>query len=187
MLGLSRFFRGFARSVLCLGLLVPLKAPTRNSPDKVRDTIWLQFFLRLFQEKNPEGPTIKKLWSRSKFAISIEIFDLTRKFQSRRLDFPTKNRAAVGGSLENFILARNFQSRSKSRDFFDLWALWETSPLRFGWRQGLSRRKIYVFFCQRSPAFCAQNLGKNRLISSAKFKNRLKIGQNSTQIRPKID
>ena len=30
---------------------------------------------------------------------------------------PTKNRAAVGGSLENFILDRNFQSRSKSRIF----------------------------------------------------------------------
>ena len=65
----------------------------------------------------PEGPTIKKIWSRSKFLISIEILDLARKFQSRRLDFPTKNRAAVGGSLENFILARNFQSRSKSRIF----------------------------------------------------------------------
>ena len=65
----------------------------------------------------PEGPTIKIIWSRSKFPISIEIFDLARKFQSRRLEFPTKNRAAVGGSLENFILARNFQSRSKSRIF----------------------------------------------------------------------
>ena len=31
--------------------------------------------------------------------------------------FPHKNRAAVGGSLENFILDRNFQSRSKSRIF----------------------------------------------------------------------
>ena len=39
--------------------------------------------------------------------------------------FPPKNRAAVGGSLENFILDQNFQSRSKSRFFFDLWALWE--------------------------------------------------------------
>ena len=65
----------------------------------------------------PEGPTIKKKLIRSKFLIPIEIFDLARKFQSRRLDFPTKNRAAVGGSLENFILARNFQSRSKSRMF----------------------------------------------------------------------
>ena len=58
-----------------------------------------------------------KKFDRSKFLISIEIFDLDRKFQSRRLDFPTKNRAAVGGSLENFIPARNFQSRSKSRIF----------------------------------------------------------------------
>ena len=52
--------------------------------------------------------------SSSRFSFSIEIFDLARNVQSRRLDFPTKNRAAVGGSLENFILARNFQSRSKS-------------------------------------------------------------------------
>ena len=65
----------------------------------------------------PRGPNDQKNWSRSNFLISIEIFDLARKFQSRRLDFPTKNRAAVGGSLENFILARNFQSRSKSRIF----------------------------------------------------------------------
>ena len=55
----------------------------------------------------PEGPTIEKIRSRSKCSISIEIFNLARKYQSRRLDFPPqKNRAAVGGSLENFILAR---------------------------------------------------------------------------------
>ena len=65
----------------------------------------------------PEGPTIQKIQSRSKISISIEIFNIARKFQSRRLEFPTKNTAAVGGSLENFILARNFQSRSKSRIF----------------------------------------------------------------------
>ena len=65
----------------------------------------------------PEGPTIKKNKSRSKFSISIEIFKVDRKFQSRRRKFPTKNRAAVGGSLENFILTRNLQSRSKSRFF----------------------------------------------------------------------
>ena len=69
------------------------------------------------ERRFPEGPTIKKIQSRSKFSISIKIFDLARKFQSRRLEFPAKNRAAVGGSLENFILARNFQSRSKSRIF----------------------------------------------------------------------
>ena len=65
----------------------------------------------------PEGPTIKKIQSRSKFSISIEIFNLARRFQSRRLDFPTKHRAAVGGTLGNFILARNVQSHSKSRIF----------------------------------------------------------------------
>ena len=64
---------------------------------------------------DPRGPNDKKIQSRSKFSISIEILNLARTCQSRRLEFPTKNRAAVGGSLENFILARNFQSRSKSR------------------------------------------------------------------------
>ena len=67
--------------------------------------------------KTPEGPTIKKIWYRSKFSISIEICDLARNFQSRHRDFPTKKRAAVGGLLEIFILDRNFQSRSKSRIF----------------------------------------------------------------------
>ena len=38
----------------------------------------------------PEGPTIKKTQSCSKFSISIEFFNLARKFQSRRLDFPGK-------------------------------------------------------------------------------------------------
>ena len=47
----------------------------------------------------------KKIRSPSKFSISIEMFNLAREFQSRRFEFPTKNRAAVGGSLENFILA----------------------------------------------------------------------------------
>ena len=60
-----------------------------------------------------EGLTIKTISS------------LARNFQSRSKisistsnRFPHKNRAAVGGSLEKFILARNFQSRSKSRLFF---------------------------------------------------------------------
>ena len=53
------------------------------------------------------GPTSKKLQSRSKFSISIKIFNLARNFQSRRLDFPTKIGAAVGW------LARKFHSRSK--------------------------------------------------------------------------
>ena len=46
--------------------------------------------------------------------ISIEIFDLDRKFQSRRLDFPTKKkgprwtaRSKISFSLEIFNLARN--------------------------------------------------------------------------------
>ena len=63
----------------------------------------------LYESSDPEGPTIKKIQSRSKFSISIEIFNLARKFLSRRLDFPTKNRASVGGSLEIFNLARNLE------------------------------------------------------------------------------
>ena len=59
--------------------------------------------------KLPRGPNDQK------HSISIDIFNLARNLQSRRLDFPTKNRAAVGGLLENFIPARNFQSRLKSR------------------------------------------------------------------------
>ena len=83
----------------------------------------------------PNGPTIKKIQSRSKFSISIEIFNLDRKFQSRHLDLPTKNRAAVGGSLENSILARNFQSRSRSRIFLifgpsGFGATWKMSNFR---------------------------------------------------------
>ena len=62
---------------------------------------------RLFQDvfQTPRGPTIKK-------------FKLARKLQSRRLEFPTKNRATVGGSRDNCILARNFQSRSNLVFFF---------------------------------------------------------------------
>ena len=56
---------------------------------------------------------------RSKFLIPLENFNLDVSIS------PTKNGATVGGSLENFILARNF--RSKSLSFFDLWALWELS------------------------------------------------------------
>ena len=47
----------------------------------------------------------------AKFLISLENVNLDVSIS------PQKNRAAVGGSLENFILDRNFQSRSKSRNF----------------------------------------------------------------------
>ena len=56
---------------------------------------------------DPRGPSNQKIKSRSKLSISIKILNLARKFQSRRLDFTTKDRAAAGG------LARKFQSRSK--------------------------------------------------------------------------
>ena len=56
--------------------------------------------------RNPEGPTIKTIWSRSKFSISIEIFDLARKFQSRRLEFPQK-------IVPRWVARSKFHSRSK--------------------------------------------------------------------------
>ena len=115
----SQFFADFCRLSLFLGITAlqrrrfsqktfrkpQIFAGNRRKPQIFRRNLF------------PEGPTIKKIRSRSKFSISIKIFDLARKFQSRLLDFPTKNRAAVGGSLENFILARNFQFRSKPRIF----------------------------------------------------------------------
>ena len=49
----------------------------------------------------PRGPDDQRnLISLEIFNLD-RIFDLARKFQSRRREFPTKNRAAVGGSLEN--------------------------------------------------------------------------------------
>ena len=60
-----------------------------------------------------------------KISISLEIFNLAWKFQSR-LKFsiltsrnPPKNRGLAGGSLEIFNLAWNFQDL----EFFNLWAL----------------------------------------------------------------
>ena len=65
------------------------------------------------------GPTIKKIQSRSRFSISIEMFTPARRCHSRRLDFPTKKNRAAGWVARSkmFILARTFQSRSKSRIF----------------------------------------------------------------------
>ena len=93
--------------------------------EKARKCIFLSIFRRFsvffWVFKGPRGPNDqKKIQPRSKFPISIEIFNLARECQSRRLEFPTKSRATVGGSLENFILTRNFQSRSKSRFFSSL-------------------------------------------------------------------
>ena len=79
----------------------------------------------------PEGPTIKKIQSRSKCSISIEIFNPAQNFQSRRLDFPTKKigprwvaRSKISFSLEIFNLAH-------SLEFFELWALWVREGLPF--------------------------------------------------------
>ena len=60
---------------------------------------------------------------------SFWVFSLVRNFQSRMkisiLTFrtPSKNRGLVGGSLEMFNLAWEFQSRRRSWFFFNLWAL----------------------------------------------------------------
>ena len=68
--------------------------------------------------------SLEKIQSRSKFSISIEIFNIARTYQSRLLDFSTKigprwvARSKISFSLEIFNLARNLEM------FFDLWALW---------------------------------------------------------------
>ena len=112
---------------------------------KILSRRWLSWFFlvplpRRARNPFPEGPTIKKIQSRSKVSTAIEIFNLARNFQSRRLEFPTKNTAAVGGSLEIFILARKFQSRSKSRIF------WSLGPL------GLQTLRSFPGRVENSPA-----------------------------------
>ena len=70
-------------------------------------------------------PNDQKIKSRSKFSIPIEFFNPARKFQSRRLDFPTKigprwvARSKISFSIEIFNLARNH-----------LEALWDFCDLR---------------------------------------------------------
>ena len=61
-------------------------------------------------ENFPEGPTIKKNNLARNFQYHSKISISTSRLAH-------KNRAAVGGSLEVFNLARHL-------DFFDLWALW---------------------------------------------------------------
>ena len=88
----------------------------REQTKHVRVGVSCYYLICIFKKKKPEGPTIKKIQSRSKFSISIEIFNLTRKFQSRRLEFPHKNigprwvaRSKFSLSLEIFNLARNLE------------------------------------------------------------------------------
>ena len=86
--------------------------------------VWLEFRSSGKRQRTQRAQRSKifdpdrNFWSRSKFLISLENFNLDVSIS------PQKIGPRVGGSLENFILARNFQSRSKSRIFFDLWALW---------------------------------------------------------------
>ena len=87
----------------------------------VSSLLWAQRSKKLNPDRN--------LQSRSKFLIPLKNFNLEVTIS------PQKNRAAVGGSLENFILARNFQSRSKSRIFLIFGPsgslLWHSVSLRF--------------------------------------------------------
>ena len=75
----------------------------------------------------PRGPSDPKINLARNFQPRSNFLNPGRNFESRRLDFPHKNRVAVGGSLKNCILARNFQSRSKSRIF------WSLGPLGTWW------------------------------------------------------
>ena len=49
---------------------------------------------------------LKNNQSRLKFLISLENFILARKCQSRPSDFPAKDKALMGGSLEIFSLMK---------------------------------------------------------------------------------
>ena len=83
-----------------------------------------------------EGPTIKRIQSRSKSPISIEIFNLARKFQSRRLEIPTK----IGPrwvARSKILFSFECSISLESRFFFDLWALWVCDP-----RVPLQRSKL---------------------------------------------
>ena len=71
----------------------------------VPETLWILSIV-------PEGPTIQKK------SISDRIFQSRSKISILTSRIAHKNGAAVGGALENFILARKIQSRSKSRFFF---------------------------------------------------------------------
>ena len=68
-------------------------------------------------QMSPDGPTIKKFQARSKLSIPIEMFNLARNFNIDISNSPQK-KGRGGWLARNFILARNLQSRSKSRFFF---------------------------------------------------------------------
>ena len=94
--------------------------------------------------KEPRGPNDQKK------SISLEIFNLDRDFvislENFNLDVsisPQKNRAAVGGSLENFILARNFQSHSKSQLFLIIGP--SGKSLRFFGGRDFKSQRVRVF------------------------------------------
>ena len=67
------------------------------------------------ESPQPRGPNDQKIQSRSEFSIPIGIFNPDRKFQSRRIDFPTKigprwvARSKCSISLEIFNLARDLE------------------------------------------------------------------------------
>ena len=128
--GLSRFsgifpissgmVQGFSRFVLFLFLGLS-GAPTRNSPERVRATIWTLRAQRL-KKINLD----LNFQSRLKISISLEIFNPGPS------QFPTKKRGLVGGSLEDFNLDWKFQSRRAILIFFNLWALRGPFPKKVG-------------------------------------------------------
>ena len=96
--------RGFSRLVLFL-LLCLLTAPTRNSPERVRDTIWTF----------PRGP---QDWKNSisrgdiekiKLSIQNEIFNREWNFHSR----PLSGRRKTGPGIEIFNREWNFQTENE--------------------------------------------------------------------------
>ena len=69
----------------------------------------------------PEGPTIKQIQSRSKFSVSIDILNLARKLQSRRLD-STQEKGRGGWLARKFHSCSKFPILLEISNFFDLWA-----------------------------------------------------------------
>ena len=114
---------------------------------------------------NPEGPTIKKLRSRSKYSISIEILISLENFNLDVSNSPQKKVGLrwvaglkISFSLEIFDLARNLKF------FFDIWALWERGHNKRGCCMRLCKMarfcaflRFFALFCAFLCVFCCQN------------------------------
>ena len=119
------------------------------------------------------GAEIKKIQSRSKCSISIKIFNLDRKFQSRRLHFPTKirnNREGGTASLRSrTCVKRNavFGARFRGLSLYSLYKKGKLIPIKTGLdtyliqtRTPLSRYPLMIILKDRA-AFESFILARN--------------------------